>query len=79
MVSYNQPPIEVLQVNNHEIAMFNTDTNEGNIDLKTVESFGNEWEKFSAFSDKEIFWTISVFDAEGIVEREDTIKSYKFE
>jgi 2-polyprenyl-3-methyl-5-hydroxy-6-metoxy-1,4-benzoquinol methylase len=53
MVPYNQKPKEVVSLNNKEITLF--DTYEGNIDVKTVESFGNEWNKFSAFSDKEIF------------------------
>jgi ubiquinone/menaquinone biosynthesis C-methylase UbiE len=53
MVPYNQKPKEVISLNNKEITLF--DTYEGNIDIKTVESFGNEWNKFSAFSDKEIF------------------------
>jgi 2-polyprenyl-3-methyl-5-hydroxy-6-metoxy-1,4-benzoquinol methylase len=55
MVPYNQKSTDVITLNNIDVTIFNTNTDEGNIDIKTVESFGNEWGKFSEFSDKEIF------------------------
>jgi ubiquinone/menaquinone biosynthesis C-methylase UbiE len=52
MVNYNREPLRHIGKNN-SIASFITE-NEGNLDTKTVESFGNEWEKFSDFDDREI-------------------------
>ena len=54
MKSYNQEPIVCHAFNDHSIADFiNIDT-EGNLDKETVESFGEEWTKFSSFDSAEI-------------------------
>ncbi|MCS6832748.1 MAG: class I SAM-dependent methyltransferase [Flammeovirgaceae bacterium] len=53
MLSYTKPPIKVIEYKNKKIASFVSD-NESNIDLKTVQSFGEEWSKFNAFSEKEL-------------------------
>jgi len=54
MKSYNQEPIVCHAFNDHSIADFiNIDT-EGNLDKETVESFGEEWTKFSSFDPAEI-------------------------
>jgi ubiquinone/menaquinone biosynthesis C-methylase UbiE len=52
-LEYNKKPDGKLQVGDTEIAFF--DSTEGeNIDTMTVESFGQEWTKFSSFSSEEI-------------------------
>ena len=53
MVSYNTSPVQVLHTPYGDIPSFIRE-NETNIDRKTVESFGEEWNKFSHFSDEEI-------------------------
>lgn len=55
MIPYNQDPVDILNYKNKSIHCFKiSDGLLSNIDEKTVESFGNEWEKFSRFSDQEI-------------------------
>lgn len=52
MVSYTRAPDSHLQAGGKQIACFTAGTE--NVDLKTVQSFGEEWEKFSHFSSEEI-------------------------
>jgi len=52
MKNYNQTPIEIISTNNKNISVFNTDFK--NIDKEVVETFGEEWLKFNAFSEKDI-------------------------
>jgi len=52
MKNYNQTPIEIISINNKNISVFNTDGK--NIDKEVVETFGEEWLKFNAFSEKDI-------------------------
>jgi len=52
MIPYNQKPVNTLETEGSVIPVFQID--EGNIDEKTVESFGEEWTKFSRFDDEEI-------------------------
>ena len=47
--TYNQVPLQVVAGKNREIAIFSTEGK--NIDLKVVQSFGEEWLKFNDFSD----------------------------
>lgn len=53
MVDYNQNPINTISCQDKLICCFNIDTS-ANIDKQTVDSFGDEWEKFSSFSKDEI-------------------------
>lgn len=53
MLKYNIEPNKLIKFRETEIASFLQD-NDTNIDWKTVESFGEEWEKFNFFSDEEI-------------------------
>jgi ubiquinone/menaquinone biosynthesis C-methylase UbiE len=50
--AYNQPPLNIVQGKNREIAVFSTEGN--NIDTEVVKSFGDEWLKFHDFSDEVI-------------------------
>lgn len=52
MIPYNQEPQSIITIENKEIAIFSSLGK--NIDEKTVNSFGNEWSKFSKFSNEEI-------------------------
>lgn len=52
MKNYNQTPIQIISTNNKNISVFNTDGK--NIDKEVVETFGEEWLKFNAFSEKDI-------------------------
>lgn len=52
MKNYNQKPIEIISTDNKNISIFNTDGK--NIDKEVVETFGEEWLKFNAFSEKDI-------------------------
>lgn len=52
MNQFNQEPLQSLTVGSKQIAVF--DLKNENIDLVTVDSFGNEWEKFDSFNDEEI-------------------------
>jgi SAM-dependent methyltransferase len=49
MIPYNKAPLSYI----NSIANF-TSATDGNIDLKTVESFGREWNKYSTFTKKEL-------------------------
>ena len=52
MLKYNQK--EKSKINFNESTIFCFDENNNNIDLPTVQSFGEEWSKFSNFSSEEI-------------------------
>ena len=52
MISFNQQEINIISAGKKEIHCFQPGGK--NIDNATVESFGEEWEKFGMFSDKEI-------------------------
>jgi ubiquinone/menaquinone biosynthesis C-methylase UbiE len=54
MINYNQEPIKQHSFNGHPISDFINIESEGNIDKETVESFGEEWTKFSSFDTAEI-------------------------
>ncbi len=54
MIDYNKNPVQKLAVGDTEIASFITKYTSGNIDWETVDSFGEEWSKFNAFSEEEI-------------------------
>lgn len=54
MLSFNKKPTQTHQVAGVEIHSFLDPSNSENIDWQTVESFGNEWEKFDSFSKNEI-------------------------
>ena len=54
MINYNQEPIKKYSVDSHSISDFINIESEGNIDKETVESFGEEWTKFSSFDADEI-------------------------
>jgi ubiquinone/menaquinone biosynthesis C-methylase UbiE len=53
MLDYNQNPIHTISCQDKVIYCFNIDAS-ANIDKQTVDSFGEEWEKFSSFSKDEI-------------------------
>ena len=53
MIPYSTAADSVLKTPTGEIAVFNS-SEDDNLDESTVKSFGEEWSKFSAFSDKEI-------------------------
>ena len=53
MIEYSRQPVSIVQVDNRSIANFVTD-NKGNLDVKTVESFGDEWNRFSDFSEEDL-------------------------
>ena len=52
MLKYNQKEKSIIHYNKSKIYSFNKRIK--NIDLATVQSFGDEWSKFSKFSDEEI-------------------------
>jgi len=54
MMSYNQEPVSWHVFNNSSIADFVQIESDANLDKRTVESFGNEWLKFSLFEPGEI-------------------------
>ena len=54
MLKYAQVPLQWHSFNDHQIADFVHLQTEKNIDKKTVESFGDEWTKFSSFDEAEI-------------------------
>jgi ubiquinone/menaquinone biosynthesis C-methylase UbiE len=54
MIDYNQKPIRIHNINSHSIADFINIETEKNIDKETVESFGDEWTKFSSFDANEL-------------------------
>lgn len=53
MIDYSIKPYRIIQVNDTSIADF-LSSHEDNLDLETVHSFGEEWDKFSSFDDAEI-------------------------
>ena len=54
IVKYNQAPLQWHSFNEKQIADFIDIRSEQNLDQKTVESFGEEWTKFSSFDKDEI-------------------------
>lgn len=54
MISYSKTPSHKINVGEYSIASFIAKNEDQNIDWKTVDSFGSEWEKFDSFSDEEI-------------------------
>lgn len=52
MVDYNQDYIKTIKINNVEV--FDFVNLNGNLDEETVNSFGDEWQKFNHFTDEEI-------------------------
>jgi ubiquinone/menaquinone biosynthesis C-methylase UbiE len=54
MISYNQPPKIILRFQEVEINSFLEKGKKTNIDWRTVESFGDEWNKFDNFSNNEL-------------------------
>ncbi|MES2621369.1 MAG: class I SAM-dependent methyltransferase [Bacteroidota bacterium] len=52
MIEYSVKPLNILHVENREIHLF--DSAGSNIDETTVKAFGEEWNKFNAFSSEEI-------------------------
>ena len=55
MIAYNQESINTILCKKKVIHCFKIDADlTSNIDKQTVDSFGEEWEKFSSFSDEEI-------------------------
>ena len=52
MIQYNQKESRVVNFNNKKVSCFYSSS--AKIDKKTVQSFGDEWEKFSSFSETEI-------------------------
>ena len=52
-LSYNQRPLHQLERNGVNIASF-VQPDAANIDWKTVDSFGEEWTKFSGFSEQDL-------------------------
>ena len=53
MLEYSEKPKKEIEFNDVRIASFVSDSDQ-NIDVDTVNSFGEEWTKFSSFSDEEI-------------------------
>ncbi len=55
MIAYNQESVNTIPCKKKVIHCFKIDADlTSNIDKQTVDSFGEEWEKFSSFSDEEI-------------------------
>lgn len=52
MIQYNQKESRVVNFNNKKVSCFYSSSTK--IDKKTVQSFGEEWQKFSSFSEAEI-------------------------
>ena len=53
MIPYSVSADHILKTPFGEIAVFNSNESD-NLDQETVDSFGEEWTKFSAFSEQEI-------------------------
>jgi SAM-dependent methyltransferase len=51
--TFTKTPRKIIQQGSHQIFDFDIQTT-GNIDITTVNSFGEEWQKFDSFSEKEI-------------------------
>jgi ubiquinone/menaquinone biosynthesis C-methylase UbiE len=54
MLAYTSDPKSILKFHQHEINSFISEGSMENIDWNTVNSFGEEWSKFSSFSEQEI-------------------------
>lgn len=54
MIKYNKEPLSTVKSSEIEFASFINKEKNGNIDWSTVNSFGEEWSKFNAFSEVEI-------------------------
>ena len=54
MVAYNKNVVDKKSISGKEVISFVDAKESENIDWETVESFGNEWEKFSHFNKQEI-------------------------
>lgn len=53
MLDYDRSPDQFLEAGKHRIASFSNENSE-NLDQDTVDSFGEEWTKFAAFTEEEI-------------------------
>ena len=53
MLEYSRKPVKEIDFNDVRIASFVSESDQ-NIDIDTVNSFGEEWTKFSSFSEEEI-------------------------
>jgi len=53
MLEYSRKPVKEIDFNDVRIASFVSESDQ-NIDIDTVDSFGEEWSKFSSFSEVEI-------------------------
>jgi SAM-dependent methyltransferase len=51
-IELNQQPVSVIKTRNRDIACFTID--DVNIDIKTVDSFGDEWKAFHHFDEKDL-------------------------
>src|SRR4051794_34687780 len=54
MITYTSTPQSILQGKKRSISSFLDRSSKENIDWETVDSFGEEWERFSHFSQAEI-------------------------
>lgn len=54
MIDFSIKPLRFIRYKSFEIASFISNQSQENIDWETVESFGEEWTKFSHFSEDEI-------------------------
>ncbi len=54
LVPYNRKPIKMIDLPSKRISSFLDTDHKENIDWKTVESFGEEWNKFSVFSQEQL-------------------------
>lgn len=61
--NFTSQPTKIVRAVNREINIFNSGLSEENIDEDVVKAFGEEWEKFYNFNDKEIeTWSEMNFD-----------------
>ena len=51
MIPYSRPPVSTIRIGTTDVASFVT--HDLNADWKTVESFGDEWNRFASFTDEE--------------------------
>lgn len=54
MLSYNQDPVSEVSLPNKKKIFSFIKGNESNVDIKTINSFGDEWTKFHSFNEAEI-------------------------
>lgn len=54
MLKFSRDPDTIIKTNSFQIPVFSSSTSDENTDIPTVESFGDEWSKFSEFSAEEI-------------------------